>query len=57
MENIEDIRIEPCTKSRYVQPFRVLYKQVQSIALYWGGTVHLQPFFSYRIEKKNCGTV
>ena len=30
MENIEDIRIRPCTNSKYVQPFRVLYKQVKN---------------------------
>ena len=30
MDNIEDVRIEPCTKSKFVQPFRVLYKQVST---------------------------
>ena len=32
MDKIEDIRIEPCTKSKYVQPFRVLFKQVTNYA-------------------------
>ncbi len=27
---VEDISLQPCTNSRYVQPFRVAYKQVSS---------------------------
>ncbi len=25
---IEDVSVQPCTNSRYVQPYRVAYKQV-----------------------------
>ena len=28
MEAISDVTIEPCTKSRFIQPYRVRYKQV-----------------------------
>lgn len=40
MEAIEDVRIKSCTSSKYVQPFRVLYKQV--------GTAFLSSSFMYR---------
>ena len=28
MEQIEDVSIEPCTNSKFIQPYRVKYKQV-----------------------------
>ena len=30
MEQIEDVSIEPCTNSKFIQPYRVKYKQVSS---------------------------
>ena len=29
MEKIEDVSIEPCTNSRFIQPYRIKYKQVR----------------------------
>ena len=28
MEHIEDVSVVPCTDSKFVQPFRIKYKQV-----------------------------
>lgn len=31
MENIEDVSVVPCVDSKFVQPFRVKYKQARLI--------------------------
>ena len=31
MENIEDVSVIPCVDSKFVQPFRIKYKQVEAI--------------------------
>lgn len=31
MENVEDVSVIPCVDSKFVQPFRIKYKQVSLI--------------------------
>ena len=48
MEAISDVTIEPCTKSRFIQPYRVRYKQVSYCVVKWSSVPHsvlLLPLF------------
>ena len=40
MEQIEGVSIEPCTNSKFIQPYRVKYKQVSSEQLQEQQTIH-----------------
>ena len=51
MDNIEDIRIQASKSSKYIQPYKVLYKQVSYRQLACGGEImyHITPGWAAKV--------